>query len=281
MKHFFYHIPLLLLAAFGLTACSSDDDSAAPQWQLDEQMSDDFDNWNPDKWGSDIWVTSKIYAFGQDNVGVEDGCLKLKVTNGGSNGKSFTAGRVKSKFEIGGNTAVEIRARLPKHDAHVSSAIWMSDAPVAWKNPNAEIDIMESMPDDNWPDWKYSSGMIYWWMKATGVAIPSWVSFPKNQNWMQQTLGLTYARTEAGLSEDFHIYRLERSNGHVRFYFDGVLYWDKDWKRSVPTPANFEWAADMARPLLLSIESHTTPVADQLPAELDIDYVHVYRLVNP
>lgn len=133
MKHFFYHIPLLLLAAFGLTACSSDDDSAAPQWQLDEQMSDDFDNWNPDKWGSDIWVTSKIYAFGQDNVAVEDGCLKLKVTNGGSDGKSFAAGRVKSKFEIGGNTAVEIRARLPKHDAHVSSAIWMSDAPVAWK----------------------------------------------------------------------------------------------------------------------------------------------------
>lgn len=281
MKHFFYHIPLLLLAATALAACSDDDDNHAPQWQLDEQMSDDFDSWNSDKWGSDIWVTSKIYTFGQDNVAVEDGCLKLKVTSPGSDGKSFAAGRVKSKFEIGGNTAVEVRARLPKHDAHVSTAIWMSDAPVAWKNPNTEIDIMESMPDGNWPDWKYSSGMIYWWMKAAGVAIPSWVNFPKNQNWMQQTLGLTYARTEAELGEDFHIYRLERYGGHVRFYFDGVLYWDKDWKRSVPSPAYFARACNMARPLLLSVESHTTPVASQLPVEFDIDYVHVYRLVNP
>ena len=44
MKHFFYHIPLLLLVAAGVAGCSDDDVNRAPQWQLDEQMSDDFDN---------------------------------------------------------------------------------------------------------------------------------------------------------------------------------------------------------------------------------------------
>lgn len=261
-------------------SCSDDDEERAVQWQLNEAMSDDFNSWNPEKWGTDVWVTSSVYAFRDENVSVADGCLRLAVKKEEHNGFHYTAARVKSVFNIGGNTAVEVRAKLVKHAAHVANAIWLSDQPLPWSNPNLEIDLVETMPDDTWPDWKFSSGILYWWLKAEGVAIPDWVNFPSNQSWMQQQLALTYYRHTVGLSEDFHTYRLERYNGRIRMYVDGDLYWDRDWKRAVERPAYFQWATDMERPLIFSIESHSgNPVEEELPGEMLIDYVHIYDLV--
>ena len=271
---------LLLLVLALLVSCSKEDIvEPAPEWTLVEEKSDEFDSWNPDKWGTDIWVTSKVFDFKDENVSVSDGCLRLAVRKEESGKMHYTAGRVKSKFSIGGNSALEVRARLVKHAAHVSNAIWMGDAPTAWKNPNLEIDIVETMPDDTWPDWKFSSGIIYWWLKAEGVAIPEWVNFPSNQNWVQQQLALTYYRDAGSLSNDFHTFRLERCDGHIRMYVDGDLYWDRDWKRAVEKQAWFRWALEMERPVILSIESHSgNPVDEELPGEFLIDYVHFYEL---
>lgn len=269
----------MLLICFA--SCSDDDNEQLINWQLNEELSDNFDSWNPEKWGTDVWVTSSVYAFRDENVSVSDGCLRLAVKKEEYNGMHYTAARVKSKFLIGANSAVEVRARLVKHAAHVSNAIWLSEAPAPWRNPNLEIDMVETMPDDTWPDWKFSSGIIYWWLKAEGVAIPDWVNFPSNQTWMQQQLALTYYRHTEGLSEDFHTYRMERIGNRIKMYVDGDLYWDRDWKRCVPEPAFFKWATEMERPLILSIESHSgTPVEEHLPGEMVIDYVHVYDLIH-
>ena len=154
------NIIFISLCAAAVIACSKQE--AAPdtrEWVLIEEKSDDFDSWNPDKWGTDLWVTSTVYDFKDENVSVEDGYLKLTVKKEESGNMHYTAGRVKSKFKVGGNSALEIRARLVKHAAHVSNAIWISDAPTPWANPNLEIDLVETMPDDTWPDWKFSSGI--------------------------------------------------------------------------------------------------------------------------
>ncbi|MGN1210869.1 MAG: hypothetical protein ACI4TM_04230, partial [Candidatus Cryptobacteroides sp.] len=248
-------------------------------WALVEEKSDEFDTWNPDKWGTDVWVTSKVFDFKDDNVTVSDGCLRLAVRKEESGTMHYTAGRVKSKFTVGGNSALEIRAKLVKHAAHVSNAIWISDAPTPWQNPNLEIDIVETMPDDTWPDWKFSSGILYWWLKAEGVAIPDWVNFPSNQTWMQHQLALTYYRDVESLSKDFHVFRLERYGDSIKMYVDGDLYWDRNWKRAVEKPAYFKWALEMERPVILSIESHSgNPVDEELPGEFLIDYVRFYEL---
>lgn len=279
MKDHIYSLAFTCLLMLCCVGCSDDDNEQLVNWQFNAELSDDFDTWDPDKWGTDVWVTSSVYAFRNENVSVSDGCLRLAVKKEDYNGMHYTAARVKSKFGIKGNSAVEVRARLVKHAAHVSNAIWLSEAPTPWKNPNLEIDMVETMPDDTWPDWKFSSGILYWWLKAEGVAIPDWVNFPSNQTWMQQQLALTYYRHTQGLSEDFHVYRLERYNHRVKMYVDGDLYWDRDWKRAVPEPAYFSWVTDMERPLILSIESHSgIPVEEHLPGEMVIDYVHVYEL---
>lgn len=270
---------LLSVLVCAFAACSKPETEQAREWVLVEEKSDDFDTWNPEKWGTDLWVTSKIYDFRDENVSVEDGCLKLAVRKEESGDMNYTAGRVKSRFKVGGNSALEIRAKLVKHAAHVSNAIWISDAPTPWGNPNLEIDIVETMPDDTWPDWKFSSGIIYWWLKAEGVAIPEWVNFPSNQNWVQQQIALTYYRDAGSLSNDFHTFRLERCDGRIRMYVDGDLYWDRDWKRAVEKQAWFRWALEMERPVILSIESHSgNPVDEELPGEFLIDYVHFYEL---
>lgn len=270
---------LLSVLVCAFAACSKPETEQAREWVLVEEKSDDFDTWNPEKWGPELWVTSKIYDFRDENVSVEDGCLKLAVRKEESGDMHYTAGRVKSRFKVGGNSALEIRAKLVKHAAHVSNAIWISDAPTPWGNPNLEIDIVETMPDDTWPDWKFSSGIIYWWLKAEGVAIPEWVNFPSNQNWVQQQLALTYYRDAGSLSNDFHTFRLERCDGRIRMYVDGDLYWDRDWKRAVEKQAWFRWALEMERPVILSIESHSgNPVDEELPGEFLIDYVHFYEL---
>lgn len=272
-------IILLSVLACAVAACSKPETEQTREWVLIEEKSDDFDNWNPEKWGTDLWVTSSVYDFKEENVSVEDGCLKLTVRKEESGNMHYTAGRVKSKFKVGGNSALEIRARLVKHAAHVSNAIWISDAPTPWENPNLEIDIVETMPDETWPDWKFSSGIIYWWLKAEGVAIPDWVKIPANQNWVQQQLALTYYRDVESLSRDFHTFRLERYDGRIRMYVDGDLYWDRDWKRAVDKQAWFKWALEMERPVIMSIESHSgNPVEEELPGEFLIDYVHFYEL---
>lgn len=272
-------IILLSVLACAVAACSKPETEQTREWVLIEEKSDDFDNWNPEKWGTDLWVTSSVYDFKEENVSVEDGCLKLTVRKEESGNMHYTAGRVKSKFKVGGNSALEIRARLVKHAAHVSNAIWISDAPTPWENPNLEIDIVETMPDETWPDWKFSSGIIYWWLKAEGVAIPDWVKIPANQNWVQQQLALTYYRDVESLSRDFHTFRLERYDGGIRMYVDGDLYWDRDWKRAVDKQAWFKWALEMERPVIMSIESHSgNPVEEELPGEFLIDYVHFYEL---
>lgn len=111
------------------------------------------------------------------------------------------------------------------------------------------------------------------------MAIPEWVNFPSNQNWVQQQLALTYYRDAGSLSNDFHTFRLERCDGRIRMYVDGDLYWDRDWKRAVEKQAWFRWALEMERPVILSIESHSgNPVDEELPGEFLIDYVHFYEL---
>ena len=170
MKDYLYFMMLAFVAWTCCASCSDDDEERAVQWQLNEAMSDDFNSWNPEKWGTDVWVTSSVYAFRDENVSVADGCLRLAVKKEEHNGFHYTAARVKSAFNIGGNTAVEVRAKLVKHAAHVANAIWLSDQPLPWSNPNLEIDLVETMPDDTWPDWKFSSGILYWWLKAEGVA---------------------------------------------------------------------------------------------------------------
>lgn len=274
-----------------------------PHWELNGDKSDDFYTWNPDKWQTSSWVTDKYYDYTASNVKVENGLLRISVRKESSGGKSYTTGVVKSRFTVGANTAVEFKAKMTPHAAHVRNALWLSDTPVAEKNPNMEIDLLETWASNDWPDWKFSSGILYWWI---GDDKPEW--YKEKANGMMQ-IGLIYyrqdhsaTRTEKWLSEDFHVFRLERSGSSVRFYIDGRLFWERacnseTWASGQKSPseddpagtnnyyklkeANFAEVLNQERNLLMSLHSvGTAPVETYLPCEFQIDYVHVYDYVQ-
>ena len=286
-----------LILAFPIGICKTETaDTPTYAWRLNRAKSDDFESsaLDANKWTTDVWVSSDIYDFPgtTSNVWLGNGYLRLHVKNqtGAASGKAFSAGRVKSTFKIGPNTAVEVRAKTPPYKAEVSTAIWLSDAPTGANNPNVEIDMMETFPkpyvDVNtpwWPDWKFSSGVIYWWLQ--GGSIPSSVTIPNGQNWAKRQLYQWDYKQETGFSQssEFHVYRLERLADRIIFYLDGVEYTEvKAENATLPEGATLDAMFTMERPLVLSVESHTTPNATELGtngAIFNIDYVHVYDLV--
>lgn len=271
-----------------------------PHWELNREKSDDFYTWNPDKWLTSSWVSDTYCNYSSSNVKVEDGLLKISARKESSGGKNYSAGVVKSRFTVGANTAVEFRAKMTPHAAHLRNALWLSDTPVAEKNPNMEIDLLETWASDSWPDWKFSSGILYWWI---GDDKPSW--YKESANGMMP-VGLLYyrqdhssTRTEKWLSEAFHTFRVERSGASVRFYIDGKLYWERacnreTWASGQTAPstddqgsnnmldeANFTQVLEQERCVLMSLHSvGSAPIDSYLPCEFEIDYVHVYDYVQ-
>ncbi|PTT00931.1 hypothetical protein DBR11_08570 [Pedobacter sp. HMWF019] len=226
-------------------------------WVLDADRSDDFDSFTDSKWSAaPLWYwngESEDLIYKNANTEVSNGVAKLMVKREDYKGKLYTAGCLKSKFQIGGNTYTEVRARMVKKAANVCAAIWLGDEPVEAKNPNIEIDMQETKEAKTVPH-RVASSLLTWpWGK--GNTVPGWKQFYISN----------------GLDEDFHLYGLERREGKLRFYLDGVKYWE--WDAS-PTP---EFVTQL-RPLILSLEGHSgTPVSAELPADFQIDWVHIYN----
>ncbi|MGN1210239.1 MAG: family 16 glycosylhydrolase, partial [Candidatus Cryptobacteroides sp.] len=282
--------------------CVQDGSYAAvtPHWELNKEKSDDFYVFDEDKWQTSAWFTDTYCAYSGSNVSVSDGMLRIALKKETSGGKNYTAGVAKSKFTVGAGTAVEFRAKMAPHAAHIRNALWLSDTPVAAKNPNMEIDLLETWASDTWPDWKFSSGILYWWI---GNDKPSW--YKESANGMMP-IGLLYyrqdhssSRTEKWLSEDFHIFRLERTSESVRFLIDGKLYWERFCdsetyasdqtapstddadSNNMMTAENFAQVLLQERNLIMSVHSSgAVPTDSYLPCELQIDYVHVYDYVE-
>ena len=75
--------------------------------------------------------------------------------------------------------------------------------------------------------------------------------------------------TGVDVSADYHVYGLERSNGKLRFYFDGKLAWE-----ITPSDPSF---VNMPRHVVLGLEGHLgDPVNRYLSQSFLVDYVRTY-----
>jgi hypothetical protein len=121
-------------------------------WSQDLSKSDEFDSLDTNKWDTSFWYsTSGVFAFNQDNASVSGGNVNIAAKKENYNGKSYTAGLMKSKFQVGGDSYTEIRAKMINKNANVTAALWLSDEPAQWSNPNIEIDIQETLDADGAP----------------------------------------------------------------------------------------------------------------------------------
>ena len=253
-KSFFLKIAFVLCVLININSTKL---NAQQTWVLEAQSSDEFSGSELDtlKWNKGLWYsTSGQLAFKNSNITVADGNLLLTAKTESYNGKAYTIGAVESKFDIPGhNSYVEVRAKVLTSSANVLSAIWMQSSPLSSSlDPNPEIDIMESFNFN-----QYSQALHLWHTTNGHTALGGY-------NW----------NTGVDISLDYHLYKLERINGKLKFYFDGVLTWETS-----PADQSFY---DLGRHMVLSLEGHLgTPNAAQLPKSFLVDYVRTYVATGP
>ncbi len=280
----------LLLAVVLFTECSSSGkevDKPSPpkqpeqsEWKLNAAKSDDFNEWTPSKWKKELWYkTSSDFAFNPANVSVRNGNLVIAIKKETLEGKNYTAGAIISEFKAGANTRIEIRAKLPDYNTHVTSALWLANSPVPENSPNLEIDIMETYLNKNTNHNRFTSGMHYWWRTPK----PVWADTITTTN--DQSLGWLDHSINEQLSNQYHIWTIERYDNKIKFYFDNQLYWTNDitahdkkgyFDSYIPAEyrKNFN---EQERSIIFSVEGHAgVPAEAYLPAEFLIDYVRVY-----
>lgn len=254
---------LLSLAALPVTGCLAGERTPTGKWNLVAAASDEFDGSTLDaaKWKTGLWYdTSGVLAFRPENITVSSGNLVLTARKEAFNEKSYTCGAVESLFDVPGEKSyVEVRAKALPRDANVLSAIWLQSSPLtSANNPNPEIDVQETF------DYRSVVSTLHTW--AIDPATHTETDPEKFDH--TQTAPNTF-KTGVDVSADYHVYGLERSNGRLRFYFDGRLAWEV-------TPSHPSFVS-LPRHMVLSLEGHLgDPVDRYLPQSFLVDYVRTY-----
>lgn len=242
-------------------------------WKIDLAKSDEFESDEIDqtKWGFELWFEcTREVVLKAENVQASGGMLKISVkdemVNIDHNTKQCkrqkyakTSGALISKFEIGGDSYIEIRAKLVDYRADLTSAIWLSDEPVEANNPNLEIDILETLKAKKKP--KQFSSAYHIWNNND--------DFPEENHHLNLDSKKTRLKTKIG--EDFHVFGLERRKNYIAMYIDGRLY----WRRNMLDHPEF---LTQERRLIINVEGHFgTEEPGDYNKELLVDYVRVYN----
>ena len=235
--------------------------------------SDEFDKGSlPDttKWkynigtGSNGWGNNEAEYYTKDstNARIENGNLIIEARKESRGGKNYTSARLltqgKATWTYG---RFEIRAKLPKG---VGSwpAIWMlgdnieGPGAVGWPTCG-EIDIMEHTGRD--------------------LGVIQFSAHSKLLNW---TLGTQKtAKTNIdNVADAFHVYSIDWTKDMIKFYVDGVLYYN------VPNDGRGVDAFPFVAPefLLLNLAvggnfAGNTIDDSIFPIRMEVDYVRVYQ----
>ncbi len=220
-----------------------DYDLDSSEWILDDSKSDNFDNWDETRWNHySGQASSDIFEYSADNIIVADGKLRVVAD---VDGEKYSAGKIKSAFEIGESTYVKIRAKTVNFQAMVTSSIGLQNEDIF------PITLMETVLGGS--DTFSSS------LRQTGnLSIDSKTT-----------------STDANLSGDYHVYGLERRNEYLRFFFDGEVVWEFETYQ-------YPGLSEQLLNLIIGIDGKegVEPNNSRLPGYLLVDYVEVYNAVN-
>ena len=268
-------LPITALAALVATGCTgaqrvdSTKDSSIEGWTL--TWSDEFDGEagqppDPATWVHDVgghgWGNEQL-EFNTDRVDNAqldgDGVLWIRATTESYGGNEYTSARIKTEgLKEFGYGRLEARIRLPAGKG-IWPAFWMLGSQfssVGWPGCG-EIDILElrgSQPQN-------LLGTLHGPGYSGGNGVGS-----------HYTAG-------SPLSEDFHIYAIERSENRIRWYLDDVMFSEKP---PADLPADTEWVfnGDFFAILNVAVGGHFVEAPDQstpFPALMGIDYLRFYE----
>lgn len=236
----------------------------APVWadEFDYTGLPDSTKWSYDL-GGDGWGNHELQYYTSDleNARVGEGVLRITALKVDLEGMEYTSARLVSKnkgdFLYG---RFEVKAKLPK-----GRGTW----PAAWMLPT---------------DWAYGG-----WPRSGEIDIIEHVGFNQNSVHMSvhtqaynHTLKTqkTNARIVLGVSEDFHLYRIDWTPHAVRGYVDDVpLFEFINEEKGVD-----EWPFDKPFHLLLNLAvggdwgGAKGVDSDIFPQSMEVDYVRVYEM---
>ncbi|SEQ54437.1 LamG domain-containing protein [Neolewinella agarilytica] len=139
---------------------SIDDTTPETQkWVKVEELTDDFDSWNDNKWFKPLWNYGVPVDMKAENAGVTDGNLWIKATLNEGQERWFNTSRVQSRAQINYPMYTESRIKT----AHISAynTFWLNNGNISNRN---EIDVIEnnSKPSCNCqPDFPWQMNSQY------------------------------------------------------------------------------------------------------------------------
>lgn len=205
-------------------------------WTLESEKVDEFNPWKIEKWEVEKSVSGEI-EYTEDNAVNKNGKLRIIAD---FDGTRHTYGKVKSKFLIGGDFYIKIRAKAVNTLSRLKASITLGD----------NIYLMQSV-----------------------LGEPN--TFESSLNKEGESLDNKKTNCGADLSSDYHIYGIERRKELIRIYFDGNIVWEYEIKANPEL-----YTKSLPLTLSISGTKDVQPDDMKLPAYLMIDYVKVYKAVN-
>lgn len=236
-----------------------------PFWQdeFDKEGLPDSSKWNYDI-GGHGWGNNELQYYTSQNAFVQNGVLTIQARKESYKGKSYTSSRMvtkgKASFLYG---RFEIKAKLPEGKG-LWPAIWMLPIENKYGNwpESGEIDIMEQVGYAPYEIHISAHTELYNWPKGT-----------------QKTAVLTVP----ACTKEFHIYRLDWTPEKLIGYVDSIKVFEfKDEKKG-----HAAWPFHEPFYLLLNVAvggnwGGQKGIDDTIfPAGMMVDYVRVYKLIQP
>ncbi len=233
--------------------------------------SDEFDGTNVDliKWTFDIgnggsnpgWGNNELeyYTGRTNNAYVTNGVLHVRAQRETTNGFFYTSARLKTQGLFSKTYGrIEFRAKLPAGTG-MWPALWMlgtNFSSIGWPNCG-EIDVVESFGTSG----VWVQGSIH-----SGSYATQRYSFPGGDS-----------------ATNFHVYGLDWATNSISWLVDGVTYGTQtNWSTSTGKPYPFPFDQPFFLLMNLAVggtyvgNPGTNSINPSLPAEMLVDYVHVY-----
>lgn len=212
---------------------------------------------DPTKWSYELgaggWGNNEVqyYTSRPENVRVQGGVLKINLLKEAYMGSNYTSARIvtKNKYTLKYGR-VDIRAKLPTGGG-TWPALWMLGAnyeTTPWP-ACGEIDIMEHV--GNVPNRIHGS-----------------LHHPANFGGNASTGTVNIAN-----ANEFHIYSLDWSATHIKFYVDNVEFYSFNNNSSLPFNNPFFFIINCA----MGGNFGGTVDPNVTSATLEVDYIHVYN----
>ncbi len=231
----------------------------AQNWQL--VWSDEFNNGIGPDWvfeignGAGGWGNNELEYYRQENATVQNGMLVITARQESFGGFNYTSARMKTQGRRSfGYGRVEARMSAPQ-GLGLWPAFWMlgdSITSVGWP-ACGEIDIFEHVNTD-----AQMHGTIHWADSGGNYAY--------------------YGGSYSTNVSDFHVYAIERDASGIRWFVDGVQFWEADTQNGVNGTSEFH--ANFFILLNLAVGGNWPGFNvnnGALPAQLRVDYVRFYE----